>query len=380
MSVAIGMHMQDTLLSPAVALATLALAGAALLAASVRARKTVSSEKIPLMGVLGAFIFAAQMINFPLPGLGTSGHLGGGVLLAILLGPSAATLVMAAILIVQCLIFQDGGLLALGCNIINMGVAPSFLGFGLYRLIVGAPSQTARGWRMYLGAWVASLAGVTAGAALVPLEAHLANMLVIPPATFLAGMITLHVPIGAVEGLITFAVLAYLVNVNYGARTSLANLPVRPPGQPIRAGRKTVLASLLVAALCLAGAASWFASTIPDGLETALANRYSKSDQPLRSPSAVVVQAAQWHSRTALLPEYGPRQAPLGEASKEQAGPDAPTTAPAAVQASLVKQEPPARWPNVSGWTSLAGVAGSMLTLGLVYLLALGLHKRSPGK
>ena len=90
------------------------------------------------MGVMGAFVFAAQMINFTLPGMpGTSGHLGGGVLLAILLGPAAGIVTMAAILIVQCLLFQDGGLLALGCNIINMGVIPCLLGWGLYRAVLG---------------------------------------------------------------------------------------------------------------------------------------------------------------------------------------------------------------------------------------------------
>src|SRR5688572_5314174 len=115
----LAMHMANELLTPAVAAGFIVLAGVALSLASRRVGAAFDPAKVPLMGVLGAFVFAAQMINFPiLPG--TSGHLGGGVLLAILLGPHAASLVMASILIVQCLIFQDGGILALGTNIVNM--------------------------------------------------------------------------------------------------------------------------------------------------------------------------------------------------------------------------------------------------------------------
>src|SRR5690348_12968610 len=122
----LAMHMANELLTPQVAGLFFALAAVALAIAGHNVRSGISSATVPLMGVLVAFIFAAQMINFPLPVPGTSGHLVGSVLLAIVLGPSAATLVMTSILIVQCLIFQDGGLLAIGANILNMGVVPAF--------------------------------------------------------------------------------------------------------------------------------------------------------------------------------------------------------------------------------------------------------------
>ena len=122
------MHMANELLSVPVAAGTILLASGGIVAVARKAKQTLTNEKLPLMGVLGAFVFAAQMVNFPIL-TGTSGHMVGAVLLAILLGPHAAAIVMASIVIVQCLIFQDGGLLALGCNVINMGLVPAYLGY-----------------------------------------------------------------------------------------------------------------------------------------------------------------------------------------------------------------------------------------------------------
>jgi cobalt/nickel transport system permease protein len=132
------MHMSDSLLSPAVGLACAAVA-AGMVAYSARrfAAEEAHDAKIPLAGVLGAFVFAGQMLNFAVPGTGSSGHIGGGLLLAVLLGPYAAFLTVAAVLVVQCLFFQDGGILALGCNILNLGFWPCLVGLPLYRLLGG---------------------------------------------------------------------------------------------------------------------------------------------------------------------------------------------------------------------------------------------------
>src|SRR5512134_2031323 len=125
------MHMADALLSPAVG-GTLWAASAVTIACSSRqVKRDLDDRRIPLMGVAGAFIFASQMINFTIPGTGSSGHLGGGMILAILLGPHAAFLVMASVLTVQALFFADGGLLALGCNIWNLGIFPCFIAYPL---------------------------------------------------------------------------------------------------------------------------------------------------------------------------------------------------------------------------------------------------------
>ena len=139
------MHMADALLSPAVG-TTLWVGSAALGGyASKKLNREIDDRLIPLMGVLGAFIFAAQMINFTIPGTGSSGHLGGGMILAILLGPHAAFLVMASVLAVQALFFADGGLLALGCNIWNLGFYPCYLVYPLlYRPWVGGHRNPGR--------------------------------------------------------------------------------------------------------------------------------------------------------------------------------------------------------------------------------------------
>jgi len=209
----LAMHMANELLSVPVAAVTLALMAALVAVAARRARRATTDDRLPLMGVMGAFVFAAQMINFTLPGMpGTSGHLGGGVLLAILLGPSAAIVTMTAILIVQCLLFQDGGLLALGCNVINMAVVPCLIGSGLYRLLLGSPARAAA-WRQYLAAWLACVAGVAAGAAMVPVEAALSGVLQVPLGHFLGVMIGVHLIIGLCEGAVTFAAVAYLRRV-----------------------------------------------------------------------------------------------------------------------------------------------------------------------
>ena len=119
------MHMADALVSPAVGGTMWAVTTGLIGFSSAKVNRLADDRTIPFMGVLGAFVFAAQMINFAIPGTGSSGHLGGGLLLAILLGPWAALLTLASILTIQALFFADGGILALGCNIFNMGSFPA---------------------------------------------------------------------------------------------------------------------------------------------------------------------------------------------------------------------------------------------------------------
>ncbi len=142
------MHMADGFISPAVGCTMWAASAAitALCARKVRQEKEV--RLVPLMGVLGAFIFACQMLNFTIPGTGSSGHLGGGLILAVLLGPYAGFLVMAAILAVQALFFADGGLLALGCNIFNMGFFSCLVAYPfIYRPLAGkTPARAESRW------------------------------------------------------------------------------------------------------------------------------------------------------------------------------------------------------------------------------------------
>ncbi|MGE5541612.1 MAG: energy-coupling factor ABC transporter permease, partial [Bacillota bacterium] len=125
------MHMADALISPVVGGTMWAAAAGVAAHATRKMQNDVDENKIPLMGVMGAFVFAAQMINFSIPGTGSSGHLGGGMLLAVLLGPHAGFLVMACILLIQALFFADGGLLAYGCNVFNLGFYTCFVAYPL---------------------------------------------------------------------------------------------------------------------------------------------------------------------------------------------------------------------------------------------------------
>ena len=123
------MHIPDGFISAPVATAGIVVAAGCIAYAVKATNEKMGEKQIPLMGVLAAFIFAAQMLNFPIAG-GTSGHLIGAALAAILLGPWAGILIMTCVLAVQCLVFQDGGLFALGVNIFNMGIVASFVGYG----------------------------------------------------------------------------------------------------------------------------------------------------------------------------------------------------------------------------------------------------------
>ncbi|MBN2498653.1 MAG: energy-coupling factor ABC transporter permease [Deltaproteobacteria bacterium] len=203
------MHLPDGSLSVPVWVATDALAiGAVAVSARLSARK-LGDRRAPLMGVMGAFVFAAQMVNFPLPG-GTSGHLLGAVLLAVLLGPAVATLVMFCVLLVQALLFQDGGLTALGANLVNMGLCGSLGGFFVYRLVGGKRPGTRRDLAIVLACWLA----VVAGALLAGLELWLSGTAPLGPVLLAMG--TVHAVVGLVEGLITVAAVRLLAAARPG--------------------------------------------------------------------------------------------------------------------------------------------------------------------
>src|SRR6476646_10192737 len=169
-----------------------------------RAQRGFDESKVPLLGVMGAFVFAAQMINFPV-GIGTSGHLVGAALLAITLGPAPATVVMTAILAIQALVFQDGGILALGANITNMAVAGTLAGYLPFHF------WGAGKWRkasIFLGGLLSVL--VSAVLALAQLLVSGVSM----PASVMGISLALFVVSAALEGAITLAVVQALETIN----------------------------------------------------------------------------------------------------------------------------------------------------------------------
>lgn len=326
------MHMADALISPAVG-ATFWVASAAGIAYSAKKLKECSDEgRIPLMGVLAAFIFAAQMINFTIPGTGSSGHLGGGMILAILLGPWAGFLSMASVLTVQALFFADGGLLALGSNIFNLGVPTCFIAYPLiYRPLIGSnPSAN----RTLIVSLLAAVVGLQIGAFGVVLETVLSGISELPFSTFVLAMQPIHLGIGIVEGLVTAAVVTFI----YKARPDFINST--EPVKTATLTMKQVVVTLLAVALFTGGFLSWFASEYPDGLEWSMAK--VSGQEELESPEhGIHASLGALQEKTAILPDYGFKG---GEGSK--AG------------------------------TSTAGVVGGFLTLAVVGGIALLLRRK----
>ena len=341
------MHMADALLSPAVGATMWLASGAALAVSARRVREQADDRLVPLMGVLGAFVFAAQMINFAIPATGSSGHLGGGLLLSILLGPHAALVVIASVLTVQALFFADGGLLALGANIFNLGVVSCFLAYPLvYRPIAGDGASAAR---VAVGAMLAAIVGLQLGALGVVLQTVASGISSLPFSTFLLLMLPIHLAISLVEGLATAAIVLFI-------RRARPDLFVPAAGaSPARASLKPLLAAFGLAALLTGGVLSWFASSQPDGLEWSIerVGGGAELQPPAQGPHGWLAELQQTLS---FLPDYG-----LPSAAKA-AGPQ-----PDGLAAS---------WPAVDGGTSLAGVVGGALTAVLVWGLAQLLKRR----
>ncbi|HEY9074635.1 MAG TPA: energy-coupling factor ABC transporter permease [Desulfobaccales bacterium] len=344
--------MADALISPAVG-GTMWAATAGLTAYSAKKLKVnLDEHQVPLMGVLGAFIFAAQMINFTIPATGSSGHLAGGMILAILLGPYAAFLVMASVLTVQALFFADGGLLALGCNIINMGGFACFIAYPfIYKKIVGAkPSQG----RILAGAMAGSILALQMGAFAVVLETLFSGISELSFSSFLLLMQPIHLAIGIVEGLVTAAVVSFV----WKAHPEILTLAPTPAAARVHS-HKPLLLGLALFALVAGGMLSWFASTHPDGLEWSL--KGVTGQEELAAPQAGVHGALAWLQESlAFLPDYGFKRPPEEKGAQSEAEPGGK------------KGE---TWPEVSAGKSLAGVLGGGLTLLLAGAIGFGLRR-----
>jgi len=200
------MHIPDGFLNIATVATTYAVSAGGVGNAVRIANRKLGEKQVPLMGVLAAFIFAAQMLNFPVAG-GTSGHLIGAALAAILLGPWAGVLIMTCVLIAQCLIFQDGGLLALGANVFNMGIVASFSSYYIYRLVISLLGNGRRG--MLVGGLVGAWGSVFLASIFCAIELAVSGAS--PIRIVLPAMAGLHALIGIGEGLITGAVLSMVL-------------------------------------------------------------------------------------------------------------------------------------------------------------------------
>jgi cobalt/nickel transport system permease protein len=251
------MHIPDGFLDTKTIVATSALSLLGLGRALFVLKTRMPPRKVPLMGLAAAFVFVAQMINFPVAG-GTSGHLLGAVLVAVLLGPNEAILVMSVVLIVQCFLFADGGVLALGANIFNMGILATLAGYALYRLV----ALLVKGW---LGMFTAAAfaAWVSTVLAAICCTGELVWSGTVPWPVAFPAMTGIHILIGIGEALITTFVLAAI----HATRPDLLSPGAASEGDR---GPRPLLGTLIYGSLIIVGLILFvlpFASRWPDGLE-----------------------------------------------------------------------------------------------------------------
>jgi cobalt/nickel transport system permease protein len=260
------------------------------------------------------------------------------LLLAILLGPHAAFLVMASVLIVQALFFADGGLLALGCNMFNLGFFPAFIAYPLYRALADRGSNPARA---AMAAMVAALLSLQLGALAVVLESVTSGISALPLGTFVLFMLPIHLGIGLVEGLVTATVVAYLRKARPEILRSAAAGRLAVPGLTL---------AFLVAAVALGGFGAWFASKDPDGLEWSIA-KVTGTAEPASPRTAMHDTLSRLQAQLAFLPDYGFH----------------PAAAEPVVDA--LAREGRASAANERLGTSVAGLVGGAMTLVLALLI-----------
>ena len=268
------MHMADALLAPGVAATMFAASGVAAGISIAKLKKDENTQKLPTMAVTAALVFAGQMINYTIPGTGSSGHLCGGMLLSALLGPYAGFLSMIVILTIQCLFFADGGLMALGANVWNMAFYGCFVGYFLiWRPIIRSgwfknmETKAALRLKIIIASVIGCVVTLQLGAFSVVLETSLSGITELPFGAFVGLMQPIHLAIGLVEGLITSAVLVFV----FESRPELLQ-EVNSTSKGLQNKRtlKTTVIILAAVAVVVGGGLSLLASSNPAGLEWAL--------------------------------------------------------------------------------------------------------------
>ena len=307
------MHMADALLAPAVAATMYVASGTAAGVSIHKLRKDDEPQKLPVMAVTAALVFAGQMINYTIPGTGSSGHMCGGMLLSALLGPHAGFLSMIVILAIQCLFFADGGLMALGANIWNMAFYGCFVGYYLiWRPIMRSKwfgaDKNAQRIRIVVASILGCVVTLQLGAFSVVLETSLSGITELPFGAFVALMQPIHLAIGLVEGLITSAVLLFV----FESRPELLQDVEPVKGESGKRSLKAVVAILAVVALLVGGGLSLLASSNPDGLEWALfgnaeegyAENMGLDEEDFGVSSKAADTAGAIQEKTSFLPDY----------------------------------------------------------------------------
>ncbi len=268
------MHAPDGFLTPEVAVATAVLSGAAVALALRSCRRDAPPTAVA--GMAAAFVFAAQMVNFPIAA-GTSGHVLGGVLAAVLLGPSLGLVVLTTVILVQALVFADGGLTALGYNVLNMGIVTTFGGYAVYLGLRRLMPATRSGAVMAAG--MAAWLSVVLSAATFSLEWLVGATAPVPFDRVFGSMVGVHAFIGvgegAVTGLVLSAVLASRPDLVRGLGSALTSEGLRAAHGPTprRVEPRGLFLGAVMVTVVVASVVSQFASDDPDGLERVAADR-----------------------------------------------------------------------------------------------------------
>lgn len=291
------MHMADALVNPTVAGLMYGCSAIAAGYSIKKVRMENEPKKIPVMGVMGAFVFATQMINFTVPGTGSSGHLCGGILLSAILGPFAGFLTMIGVLAIQCLMFADGGILALGCNIWNIAFYGCFIG----SLLIWKPimKKGASKGKIIAASIIGSILTLQIGAFSVAIETLGSGISDLPFLTFISVLQPIHLAIGLIEGLITAAVLCFIYEAKPELLCGIGKSLKEKEGR-ISFRKVMVIFSLLT--ILIAGGVSLVASEYPDGLEWSIEKITNSTE--IEVSGEVYDSFEKVQETTSVLPDY----------------------------------------------------------------------------
>ncbi|MCK5519791.1 MAG: energy-coupling factor ABC transporter permease [Candidatus Marinimicrobia bacterium] len=336
------MHMADSLLSVEIGTVFAVISGTAIVMSTHKIEN--DKKKLPMIAVMAAFVFAAQMINFTIPGTGSSGHLGGAILLTRVLGPPAALLAISSVLIIQAFFFADGGLIALGTNIFNMGIIPVFIVYPFFQKWIEGDKYSKKLQRTML--FLSALIAVTLGALSVVIQTSFSGVLEINFIHFALLMLPIHLFIGIGEGLISISVMEFIAS---NAPALIIKTTNGSNNQGLKENQKSGIPkaarAMLILTLFIAAFLSWFASSHPDGLEWSI----EKSSLTLNENSnqntghqeiTFADKSVDFQEKFAPLPDYAIKEG--NNALTEKAG------------------------------TSLSGIMGSLLVMVFLLLFIFG--------
>ncbi|WP_127836762.1 energy-coupling factor ABC transporter permease [Clostridium prolinivorans] len=337
------MHMADALLSPAVGGTMTAITFGGIAYSIKKLHNELDDKKIPLMGVMGAFVFAAQMINFSIPGTGSSGHIGGGLLLAILLGPYAGFLTMASLILIQALFFADGGLLAFGANVFNLGFYTCFLAYPLIYKTIMKKGYSSK--RIFISCIISSIVALQLGAFSVVLETFFSRITELDFYTFILLMQPIHFVIGIIEGIITGAAVVFV----WKARPELIENK-NSNNASNKFSMKKLIIIISVSFVVIGGIFSQFASSKPDGLEWSIIKVIKNAE--IETKSNFTKNLLKIQNKISFLPDYNFKNS---EKVQENNKKDIST------------------WLSANSGTSISGIIGGFITLGFIIIVGLSI-------